>query len=66
MLLTYPGVAIVESGQDPARQTADAEASLAATLANPPGEKPSVEDLDRLVKELPEIPPPPAEPAKTP
>lgn len=68
MLLTYPGAAIVEEGQDPARQAADAEAVLAATLANPPGEKPSVEELeelDRLAKELPEIEAPP-DPAKTP
>ena len=65
MLLTYPGVAIVEEGQDPARQTAEAEASLTATLANPPEEKPSTDELERLARELPPIELPP-DPAKAP
>jgi hypothetical protein len=59
MLLTYPGAATVDDGQDPARQAADAEASLAQTLTHPPEDRPSLDDLERLVKDNPEIPPPP-------
>ena len=66
MLLTYPGATPVDSGQDPAQQAAAAEASLAQTLSQPPETTPSVEELDRLVKELPEIEPPPEQPPKAP
>jgi len=66
MLLTYPGATTVEEGQDPARQAAEAEASLAATLASPPEEKPETSELDRLIKEMPDIEPPPVELPKAP